>query len=225
MPIREAEFLYREEMTEIPVNIAILGAWNPFIFTPEWVKKHLATSKESEVTMAISVGSNLPPKLTVEGVNIYPSSNVVILDFEGSGTCALCFKMVEVASKLISLLGHTPLTAVGMNFRYFLDASKSNKITELFSFEDSSKIDSNKYLLKSSEIRRTYSFKDVQLNLGIFTNSEKICVEFNFHLDSSDGAKITEFLTQSKAKDFLESSESFLSNVYDLEVKCFDEQE
>jgi hypothetical protein len=198
-------------------NVALVGVWNPAIFSPSWAKENLSSDPGKEVTMAYPFPLvPMPPRLTIERTNVYPSAQFLMLDcveYNDDGLVA-CAERIQ---RICALLPHTPSTGIGINFRFQATIDESNLLAELLSFSDAGKINSRKYPLQGANIRRTFKLNNQDvLNFSVELISEIVKIDFNFH---SDITKLSEAALRATSQKLLErKSEAldFLSSVYGL---------
>lgn len=201
-------------------NIVTVGSWNPAIFTPEWAKSNLAEDSEKDVILAIPMQMQtlLPLRLTVDDVNIYPSMQSLVIDcieYSEASFGSVSRKLARVAT----LLPHTPVTAIGINFRFALDLSESDILPELFSFGDAARIDSTKYRLTSSVLKRTFFLNDsTLLNISIESLEETFRLEFNFHSEVKRLSEITDKTTADRIEKCRDHAIEFMANVYEIDT-------
>jgi hypothetical protein len=195
-------------------NIVFVGAWNPAIFSPEWAKANLALDTEHEVVLAIPMQLALPPRLTVDDVNIYPGPNSLMLDcvtYNDASADACVAKF----HRLAELLPHTPVTAMGINFRFWGEMAENAALAELFAFADAAHIDAGTYGLIEASIMRSYSLEDgTKLNLKINSLLEQVRIEFNFHSDVRSLGEAAERISEQKLRDFRQQAIALLDAVY-----------
>lgn len=202
-------------------NVIVVGAWNPAIFSPEWAKEHLAQDKMLDVILAIPMMplANMPPRLTVEGVNLYPSETALMLDCAeyNNASIEMCASKFQ---KVANLLPHTPVNAVGINFRFLGDLDDSEVLADLFTFSDAGKIDSTQFGLSGTLIKRTFKLPDsTALNLSLDTSLGNLNVEFNFHTDIR---RISEAVAKTSAEQICmarDKAVQFLRDVYNIELE------
>ena len=202
-------------------SVVIVGAWNPAIFSPEWAKEFLAHDKTRDVVLAIPMPmpmANLPTRLTVDGINLYASKDALMVD---------CVEYNEVfidvcASKfqqLSELLPHTPVNAVGVNFKFLGTLDDSPSLADLFTFSDAGMIDSTQYALSESLIKRTYKLQNATtLNLSLSTFSDTLRIEFNFHTDVRRMSEIAVKTTAEQIRMARGQAIQFLQDVYSIEL-------
>lgn len=201
-------------------NIIALGAWNPAIFSPSWVKEHLANDQSAEVVLAFPMpGNENPPRITVEGIYIYPSPHLLMLDCVTYNESSIdtCASKIE---RISELLPHTPVTAVGLNFRFLGSVDDSEVLAELFAFSDAAHIDADTYKASSASIRRAFGVDDsTTLNLSIDTSSSGLKIEFNFHSNINSIVELRRQTDAARIRSRREAVVEFLHNVYDIELE------
>lgn len=187
-------------------------------FSPEWAKNYLADDKKKDVVLAIPMQMTLPPRLTVDEVNLYPSAQSLMIDCVeyGSHSMEACSNKLNL---IASLLQHTPVTAIGINFRFAFNIAESPLLIELFSFNDAARLDSAKYRLKSSIVKRTFALHDsTMLNLSIESNADQLLCEFNFHSDIRQLSEIIDKTTANRIESCRIQALEFINNVYDIDL-------
>lgn len=200
-------------------NVIVVGAWNPAIFAPEWAKEYLADDKTREVVLAIPFPpGNLPPRLTVDNINLYPSTEALMVDCVEYNDAAIdrCTRKFQ---QLAELLPHTPVNAIGINFRFSGDLEDSDMLSSLFTFSDAGMIDSTRYRLSGAIIKRGFRLADSTiLNLSLDNSSDNLRVEFNFHTDVQRMSEIAAKTSAEQIRAARNQSFQFLSDVYGIEL-------
>ncbi|KVG33221.1 hypothetical protein WJ78_16010 [Burkholderia ubonensis] len=201
-------------------NVNVIGSWNQAIFSPDWVKANLANDPASEVLMAVSFPVGLGPvRLSVEGVNIYPSPQLLQLD-GATYTDASFAACATKFGKIATLLPHTPVSALGINFRFTGNVDDSANLMELFTLPDSASIDAKKYRLIDTTIRRGFTLEDGKTLFTTITNNNgAVHIEFNFHYEASNIGQMAEYLTAEGAAALKQQAIDFLQGVYDVELE------
>lgn len=202
-------------------NINCVGSWNPAIFTPEWVKENIASDGTQEVIMAVQMDklNSSPPRISVDAVHLYPSRQNLIIDSHefDDNTVALCVEKLKVVAKL---LPHTPITDLGFNFRYICDLGENQNITDLFTFGDAAKIDSNTFKRKTSSLNRKFEMDGKSdLNLLIDTTEVEIKFTFNFNLSLKKLSDVLDVINADYVSSLQKQSKDFLSSAYDLTLE------
>lgn len=201
-------------------SIVIVGRWNPHIFTPTWVKQNLCMSGESEVALAIPVDDpDAPNQLAFEGIRLYPSRTKLDIRPD-QPTIEGMLKSAGVATKVLDLLGHTPISAVGVNFG-FAEPKAHEKLTKVFSHSDAGDIDSEKFKLQTTEIARAFRLADDrQMNLRLqYFVGQPIAVYFNFHQPASTAEDTKLAVVEAQVRANFDLSLEFLDTAYGLALE------
>lgn len=201
-------------------NIVVLGTWNPAVFSPEWAKENLADDKTKEVVLSIAMPPGIVPnRLTIDDVNIYVSPASLAIDYTSYVANKLdsSFKKLDLIS---DLLKHTPVSAVGINFRFLGNIGENAELLNLFSLSDAAKINSSDFQLSDVVIRRTFKLADnTILNLTIDNRSSELHIEFNFHSEIKNLAELKAKISAEKAVSYQNQSIKFLSDVYGITLE------
>jgi hypothetical protein len=102
-------------------TLVLAGAWNPAILSPNWIGRHilgLAPGNAFQVEMLLPVqGQAGSARLTFEGLSITPAAQALMFHIvpEDAG---MVTKSFDVALRILKLLPHTPVGALGVNFAY-----------------------------------------------------------------------------------------------------------
>lgn len=204
---------FKEEMG---FNILILGRWNPAVLSPQWIRNNII---DSEVSFAIPIDdSGAPSRLSFSNIHLFPTRRY--LDARPTDVQENAFTTVgEIVSKILALLSHTPISAVGINFR-FIEVAHTENLAPNFQFDDAAKISHDKYSLLTSSINRSFRLEnDDKLNLSLIYDGKEMSVEFNFHTDSSDLAIIQSKLTAENINARLEEAKCFMQATYGLTLE------
>lgn len=201
-------------------NVVAIGSWNPAIFSPEWAKEHLADDKTRDVILAIPMPmGSVPPRLTVDGVNLYPSPTLLMADCVEYGDVSIdaCARKLQMLSEL---LPHTPVSAIGVNFRFVGDLDDNEILAALFAFGDAGRI-STRFVASGSMIKRAFKLSDgTVLNLTLDTFSDGLRVEFNFHTDVRKMADLVAKTSGQQIRAARDIAQNFLRDVYGIELSA-----
>lgn len=204
---------------ETGFNILTIGRWNPAVLSPQWIRSNVIDTIDTEVTLAISIDdSGAPSRLSFSNIHLFPTGRY--LDARPVDAQEAAFSAVgETVSKIIGLLRHTPISAIGINFR-FIEVIHPESLAPNFQFDDAAKIPHDKYSLLTSTIIRSFQLEnDDKLNLSLIYDGQEMNVEFNFHTDSSDLATIQSKLTAENISARLEEAKSFMQASYGLTLE------
>lgn len=102
-------------------TLVITGAWNPAIFSTEWIASELfgkAVGETVEVLQLVNVArADAPLAQYIEGIGV--SCTPQRLEVYVNESSDEAFQRAEaLANKVLTVLGHTPLDALGVNFAY-----------------------------------------------------------------------------------------------------------
>jgi hypothetical protein len=102
-------------------TVVLAGAWNPAIFQPGWIARHVfgvpagAEIKVTAVQMLIGQQQKLVTYIRDVGFAV-SSNRLEIFAVEGSESA---FKAAEeTTARIVELLPHTPISAYGINFHF-----------------------------------------------------------------------------------------------------------
>lgn len=200
-------------------SITVLGMWNPGIFSPQWVKANLSDIPEQEVALAYSIAQNTPPRITVEGVNIFPALNALAFNCVETNDASIS-ACAEKLKSIATLLPHTPVNAIGINFRYVGEVNESADLAGMFNFIDAANIDSNRYKLSSSALRRSFKLAENDyLNLSFDLVDSLIKIEFNYHSDISTIEQLKQKVENNREIELRHDSIRFLQQVYGINIE------
>lgn len=203
---------------ETGFNILIVGRWNPSIFSPPWIRKNIVDD-QTEVALAMAISDPAaPPRLSFSTTLLFP--NRQLLDFRATELTLEAFQATgEVASKIVGLLPHTPISAIGINFR-FLEEINAEKVASVFQFNDAAKIPHNKYPLDVSTITRSFLMPDGDnLNLSLTLQGERAQADFNFHTETMDVPTIQKKISKENLALRFEEARNFMQTTYDLTLE------
>lgn len=171
-------------------SLVIMGAWNPRIFSPPWAKQWLAP--EADIGVSIAVGNpSLPLRLEFRGLQLTVMSSRLVLQTAQLDDGSLQSAQ-ECAIRILDLLPHTPLRAVGINVQ-FLDNEPSPDLLRLFDLRDGESLAETEGTVQTTSIRRSVLLRgELLLNLTLELRlNGQVAFDFNFHQDATttDAAK------------------------------------
>lgn len=173
-------------MTALTLNlraplIVVAGAFNPAIFTPQWVATNVfdvpvgAEMSVLEVIMQPDPQSVLQLRF-IDGVALNALPNrLELYSVDGSDTA---FEAVESALiKILELLPHTPIGAIGCNLLWD-DTDPSSEILDLF---DSAEGLEGIFAVEARHYRVAIDLDDKKLNLDRLNVGSEVQYRFNYH--------------------------------------------
>jgi hypothetical protein len=101
-------------------TVVIPGAWNPAIFSPEWIGRFVFYKKPGDLVPFFQVVFSTPPARAVMYYDVFgisPSSERV--DIYANSLIRGDIEDIESKCvKILNLLPHTPISALGINFQF-----------------------------------------------------------------------------------------------------------
>lgn len=170
---------------KIPDNLLIkaVGNWNPRIFTPQWISNNL-TKGEHPLKIAFLFN---PAKgdagYEIDGIMLFPTVNDLQIAIQNKGkiTEENIILITKFIIKILELLPHTPITAIGFNVNYLLDTKQESKIINWLKSQNSIFED-----LTLKQITISNKFDNFTKNIIIAPDNEGVTISFNYHYDKWD---------------------------------------
>jgi hypothetical protein len=159
----------------ISLNIILLGNWNKRIFSPKWVNTNIFGIAEGSKYQGLINPEEMEFGYLHNDIAILPRSNSLEIKLEKFNENTINQGGV-ILEKILQLLPHTPIKAIGINIRYKFLKKDNNKIVNSLrelkcSFSD--------FLTK--QIKFSKNLEDCQLNIITDIGTEDFIVNFNFH--------------------------------------------
>lgn len=198
-------------------SVVIVGKWNRYILTPEWVGKNIFEKEEIEVEFPINK-PELSPRYKSDNIIFLPAIHrCQFIAQEPYDNNDLLEKICILSNKLVKILKYTPLSAIGVNFGFEEDISNFSRL-EIFSLNDQSDFSDQNFEISFTEIKRQLKINNKLLNLSLSHNNEKVFIDFNFHytVDNAESAEIilsNKLFSENKAIVF-----NMLQEIYDLKI-------
>lgn len=193
--------------------IILVARFNASIFEPAWIARHLFDKNEGDDMEMVEVvaqnSHNVLQLIFFEGVafRVTPErTEIFVLD----GNPATFTRVEELLVKMLEVLPHTPLAAIGCNLT-FLDDDPSATVTNLF--------ETREQLEGEGELNLLQSGVQLVLNDSEVLNFNRILTEanarftFNYHRSESDIDLYKEFIPGLITKS-LDHSKQLLHTYY-----------
>lgn len=172
-------------------TIVVVGNWNVSIFSPEWVGKNIFDRKS--ITLEVGIEPELPRRLTVDDVVVIPQSSRLMVTLSKIDDITLK-RMEDAVCKILQLLSHTPVSAVGVNFGY-----RVRPVTENFCANIpvllAEKLASEGLAIESYETKWTVGYereRKAVLNLSVEMAKDEAALKFNFHSNTKNTGEAIE---------------------------------
>lgn len=169
-----------KEKENIP-HFVILGSWNKYILTQDWVKNYLLSDEES-IQIQIPLNMDASLKFATKDLTV-----CIIKDrFE------LCIinksepiirKATSIIREVVRLLPHTPVLSFGINSTFFCSVTEAgNRIN--FNTSDIELLATKDMPLQMQSILRCVKISDncfLNLSLQRDENTQEVVFDFNFN--------------------------------------------
>lgn len=195
-------------------SIVIIGAWNAAIFSPQWVAGHLTESQDIGLEVLLQ-NPSLPPRLRFEGIFLKILPDRLVLNSPEVNNDQLTL-MQTVAVKVLTDLPHTPVQAVGVNFR-FHESDPTGRLLGAFKLSDQGHLSDAGISVSSTSIKRRVSIAEHVLFLTLESGeNDEVIVDFNFHRDVTNAEAAKQHLEDGIIQ-FQEQAENVLQTVYEIQ--------
>jgi len=187
-------------------NIVIVGFWNSLLFNPKWLNDNIYDGElPKEIKTEIIINGNKIQNrvfhLPNHKLEISPERLSVILkeiDQENFDN------IIEVITKILTKLQHTPIQKMGINLVYFDNIDKPFLTAcDFYNLDD---------MISANEII-TIEKKGYTLNLSINRKSDFVEFNFNYSYKIDDVAHIKSILKVGLYSKFEEESKLIISEI------------
>lgn len=197
-------------------TIVVVGNWNVSIFSPGWVGKNIFDEKT--VTLEVGIGAELRRRLTVNDVIVIPQSSRLMVTPNVIDDKTL-ERMEDAVCKILGLLSHTPVSAVGVNFGFRVKplTDSLSKIPAVLTEE----LASEGLAIESRETKWTVGYGSTRekiLNLSAQIGKDEALIKFNFHSDTENTGKAIESI-KGEVIGYRDKALSILGKVFGVELE------
>jgi hypothetical protein len=194
-------------------TVVVQGAWNLRIFSPDWVAKNVFEGKP--MTMDVAIGPFQVPvryKSTSDGVTLTPSADRLVFGVVKADVTSMLAAEAG-AQRVLALLKHTPIMAIGVNVGYYEDTA-SEWVHKLFGMHDIDGLSHAGCDIKLSNITRSVERNGDVINITIALDGEgRTEVLMNFHKETPSNEDALARLSGS-AKSGIDGARELLTNAY-----------
>jgi hypothetical protein len=195
-------------------NVVLAGNWNLAIFSPNWLSKNLFGSES--ITIEFPLVPGLPPRFTVEGIVILSSTDRVMLAPKMLTDEAIK-RTEDMACKLLNLLPHTPISALGVNFG-FLEKEPSDELLQHFVDRDEALLADAGFEILIRTFSRKLVYQGQHINLSTIVEPKEVKFDLNFHTDVQNAEQAQKSLT-GKVLKHRATALQLLEQVYSLNLE------
>lgn len=198
--------------TRAPI-IVLVAQFNPAIFQPAWIARHLFDKKEGEdmpiMEMIAQSGNHIVQFSFFEGValNVAPDrTELFVID----GQPQTLEKLEVILLKMLDVLPHTPVSAIGCNLTY-VDDAPSPEVADLFETREALEGE-GKLNLRQSGVQIQLDGAEV-LNFNRIMTEQNVRFTFNYHRPETEISSYKDFVPGMTAKA-IEHSKNLLNSYY-----------
>lgn len=196
--------------------IVLVGAFNPAIFTPNWIATNIFDVPEgaemSILEVVVQIDDQTYLRLSfLEGVAINVGPNRLEL-YVQSGNSANLTSAESALSRILDTLPHTPIQGIGCNFRWN-DPDPTPKIIDLF---DSPEGIEGQFKLQARQFSSKIDLEDTTLNFSRANVNNDVLFSFNYHRSLSGVIECKEIIEGLISQDLARSTE-MMKSVYGYE--------
>ena len=196
-------------------SLLIVGKWNRYLLTPEWVGKNLFDETTVEVEFPINRPDLAPRYRTSDNILFLPAVHRVQFIAPEPYNQEVLNKICTYAKNLIGILNHTPISAFGVNYGFEVNVDEFDNL-ELFSLSDYDALVDSNYVIKSYEIKRQLEIDEKILNLAIAKIDDQILFDFNYHFEVTNDDDVSQLLNEDTMENLKAESLKMLDTVYSL---------
>lgn len=201
-------------------SVVVNGAWNPSIFSQEWILANLADDQTDNLTMAFPLDDPTSPrKLGFDGIFLYPGRKQLLLapedpTLEGMNKCK--DKLISI----LQLLVHTPVSTCGINYR-FLESNNLAGLLDVLNIADDNNISDDEFVRENTNVTRSFRLQDgAKLNLTISDAGQQgVQIGFNYHYELNDVEAYREIFDGGHIEQRFEQSIQFCRDTYGLALE------
>lgn len=162
-------------------SLIIVGAWNKYVLTEEWVRTNILPQTEySNVSVEIPMNVDGSLKFNTKDFSFYIITDKLVFIVNNNDDNSVLIKISQVARSLLRLLLPTPLKAFGVNF-VCLAAASNDELKSISNTEEVKSIVKAAQCL-SSFTRSFVLSENETLNLTqTFKDGSLMEYDFNFN--------------------------------------------
>ncbi len=205
--------------------IVVAGQWNPSIFSPAWIVKHLLDGEgevKTQFEVAYTSSGHSYVRTCLPMFSLLPKRER--LEFRPAGIGDNFLEQTESAAlKTLELLPHTPVSGYGVNFHFHGDKYQCEDTLDLFNA-----LDYADWLKRGAEpverqiVRNLRISDSCVLNLRITSKkaSDTLGIDLNYHhqIQVKDDVQLRAAEFREKAVEYRAKALEDLENVYGLTV-------
>lgn len=202
--------------------LVIVGGWNSYIFTPDWIKRYIFPGEQEKFTvdMIVSRGFNaqsISPRILSKEVEILLQENRLNFNPVENNNENLD-RIQEIALQLADYLPHTPVTGYGVNF-LFTENEVSDDLINLIRPRDLEKIEQFGGSLTGEQYNRNLTLNGRTLNTIVRLEGESVDFDLNFHFNIRNLVEFKAGISETPILELKQEAIQFITEIYSLELE------
>jgi hypothetical protein len=186
-------------------SLVIIGAWNPAIIQPAWLKKQFPTQIPDRFRLQVGAGVGPSIRIDFEDFIIDPSGGRLVFVPKKLDEVILS-RIVELSNGIQERLLHTPILAAGCNFVFTLEANESFSLDEIET---------------DMEIKSLYKglvgFDLVAKSIGHVFSGEDHTISVNYEFQGTAKSLRLNYDYQAPLNPMKRAADSFIANLHHAE--------
>jgi hypothetical protein len=177
-------------------NLVIVGAWNPAIISPVWLRQQFPNLLPGDqIEAEFIVHPTVSVRFKINDIRIDPSNGRLTLSSAANNEERLRF-LPQLAHAISERLPHTPVIAVGFNFVFRVEANRRLAIDRFLDERGQGQLYADLGLATRTGRQVTHSFALTQgtLNITYEYKADETTMNFNFHHAVAGGQQVREVL-------------------------------
>ena len=204
-------------------SVVVVGKWNRYILTPGWVSKKIFRQEKIEVQFPVNKPELAPRYISQNNIIFMPAIHNSKFIAQQPYDDEMLVKMSAHVKRLVTILEHTPVSAIGVNFGFEEDSHNFGQL-DMFTIIESDKFLDKGFITNSTEIKRQLPIDNHFLNLSVVYSKNKIHFDFNFHYNVTTPKEIAELATDNLLIYKKEKALEIMHDVYKLELESDEEE-
>lgn len=150
------------------------------IFTPQWLQEREIIPRGQAVGLEVPVSFAGPPRLSFEGLTLRVDNRHLIAGTETATEEGL-LRMQEVVASVLTVLPHTPVAAIGVNFQW-IEPEPEAPLLRHFQTTDADSLAASDLIIQSTSLRRKIDDAGRTINLALTLQEDhRVLFDFNFN--------------------------------------------
>lgn len=194
-------------------TVVLAGLWNTQIFHARWLAKNVF--QEEGVTLEVPTVPGLPQRFGGSDVTLVPGpSRVTVLP--GRFQQDSLTHAEGIAHRVVELLPHTPLQAIGYNFGFAVEEADTSLLRRFRDPDLGAYTDAGFVSVRYSVVR-SLERDGTTLNLSAQVAEGRLEFHFNYHSDIENAEDALAAMPPGRFWNLLQDSRDLLMSVYELE--------